>query len=147
MISLKSHLAAVPLEEEVSEFSEGDGSTVVDIDSEHVLHDVVDFILGLLMENLNDDLFDAFNIDLSVVVLVLLELSAEFGPNVSLESFSCTLHELMLLKKDMYMPTVEISTHIPCVVKSKKLTFRHRSHYFLSEFVAKIKRKQFDRFT
>jgi hypothetical protein len=75
MISLESHLATVPLEEEVSEFCEGDGSAVVDIDSEHVLHDIVDFALGLLMEDLHHDLFDTFNIDFSVLVLVLLELS------------------------------------------------------------------------
>lgn len=106
MFSLEGHLATMSFEEEVSEFGEGDSSTVVDINSEHVLHDIVNLILRVFMEDLNNDLFDSFYVDLTVLVLIFLKLGLEFAPNILLESVSSTLHDMMFLK-DMYTPRVK----------------------------------------
>ena len=73
MSLLEGHLATVPFEEEISKLGKGDCSTVVSIDSEHVLYDIVDLTLRLFMKNFHHKLFDAFNIDLSILVLIFLE--------------------------------------------------------------------------
>ena len=63
VISLETHLTAVPLEEEVAEFNKGDGSRAVDVKTEDVLHHIVDLILRFLLENINNDLFDGLDLN------------------------------------------------------------------------------------
>ena len=86
----------MPPEEEVSEFCEGDGATVVNIDPEQVFHDVVDLALSFLMEDINNDLFNSLDVDLIIGVDVFGEHVSEFPPEVVLKVLGCSLHWLLI---------------------------------------------------
>ena len=63
MLSLQTHLSTVSLEKEVSKFSESDRATVVGINSEKIFHNIVNLTLRLFLENINNDLLDALDIN------------------------------------------------------------------------------------
>ena len=63
MFPLQTHLSAVSLEKEVSKFSEGDRAAVVGINSEKIFHNIVNLTLRLFLENINNDLLDALDIN------------------------------------------------------------------------------------
>ena len=86
----------MPLEEEVSKFSEGDGTTVININSEQVLHDVIYFALRFLMEDINNDLLDSLDVDLILGIDVLGKHVSEFPPEVVLKGLGCSLHLLLI---------------------------------------------------
>lgn len=53
-------------EEEVSEFNKRNSSTAVNIQSEDVFHDVVDLVLTIFFEDIDDDFFNSFYLELLV---------------------------------------------------------------------------------
>ena len=93
-------------EEEVAELNEGDGSAVVGVYSEHVLHDVVDLALGLLLEHIDNDLLNGFDVDLVVFVEVGGEEISEVTPEGLLEGICCSLHGA-LIEKDMFIKLIK----------------------------------------
>ena len=72
MFSLETHLSTVSLEQEIAEFLEVNSPVAINVKSEDVLHDVINLILRLFMEDINDNLFDCFYLN-SVVFLVLVK--------------------------------------------------------------------------
>jgi len=92
MVSLQTQLPAVSFEEEVGKFKEGDSSTAVNIKSEDVLHDIVDFVLALLLEHLDHDLLNCLDLDLLVALEVGLAGCFEFTPQHVSEFLGGLLH-------------------------------------------------------
>ena len=82
-------------EEEVAKFCKSDRTTVVDINSEQILHDIVDFTLRLLMKNHHDDFFNVFDADFIFGINVFGKEISEFVPDSFLKGLCCSLHDLL----------------------------------------------------
>ena len=84
-------------EKEVSKFCESDRTTVVDINSEQVLCNIVNFTLSFGMKDNNNDLFDFFDVDFIVGIEVFGEYTSEFSPEFILKCLGSSLHVLLKL--------------------------------------------------
>ena len=80
MFSLQAHLSTMSFKEEVSEFSEGNGATVVDIDSEDIFHDIVNLVLRFFLEDVHHDFFNGLDVDFIIGVHILSENFTELTP-------------------------------------------------------------------
>jgi hypothetical protein len=80
VLPLEAHLTAMAFEEEVTKLFKIDGAAVVHVDSEDVLNDVVNFLLGFFLEDIHNNFFHRFDGDFLLGVHVLREYLVKSAP-------------------------------------------------------------------